>query len=253
MRLKDQVAIVTGSTMGIGRGIAARFAAEGASVVITGRTTRLGKSLEHKLKQKGHNVMFIRCDVTKQQEVTKLVDKTVKEFGKIDILVNNAGAKGLEGPFYDLSTEEWKRKIDVNLTGVFFCSRAVGKFMIQQRSGRIINIGSVYSFASAEGAAAYSAAKGGLIQLTRSMAIDLAPYNILVNTIAPGAIQTESTKEIFEREEYQEHIGHILLKRPGQIDEVAAVAVFLASREASYITGETIIVDGGFLTHFPPG
>jgi len=253
MRLQDKVAIITGSTKGIGRGMARRFATEGASVVICGRSEKEGKKVAREIGNSGHSAIFVKTDVCSEDDVENLMELTIKEYGKIDILVNNAGAKGFDGPFYEMSLEMWKMKIDTDLTSVFLCSRAAAKRMIKQKAGRIINIGSIYSLASAEGTAAYSAAKGGLIQLTRAMAIDLAPYNILVNAIAPGAIATESTTELFQSDEYKDHIGHILLKRPGTIDEVSAVAVFLASDEASFITGETIVVDGGFLTHFPPG
>jgi NAD(P)-dependent dehydrogenase (short-subunit alcohol dehydrogenase family) len=178
-----------------------------------------------------------------------MVSSALEEYGQIDILVNNAGGsyEGPKPPFFELPTDRWQQIIDVNLTGVFLCSRAAAQHMIKRAHGKIVNIASVHSYATAPATAAYAAAKGGVVQLTKAMAIDLAPYNVAVNGIAPGAIAIE------RQPEDPDNIinDYILLKRYGRVDEIAAAALFLCSEESSYINGEMITVDGGLTTLLP--
>jgi NAD(P)-dependent dehydrogenase (short-subunit alcohol dehydrogenase family) len=251
MSLNGKVVVITGSTQGIGKGMAEGFALEGANVVIVGRNKKKGKNIEVRIKKSGRNAIFIKTDVTIEEDVNNLFSLVAEKFGKIDVLINNAAITGGELPFYNLPTAVWKKRIDVNLTGVFFCSRAVSNYMIEKRKGRIINISSVYGFSVSPGTSAYSAAKGGVNLLTKSMAVDLAPYNITVNGIAPGAICTERTKKVEINKENNPILNHILLKRQGKIEEITNLALFLASDKSSYINGEIIVVDGGLLSHFP--
>lgn len=250
MELKDKVAIITGSTRGIGRGLAKRFTEEGASVVIVGRNEDKGKKIETEIKNSGGEATYVQTDLTKEESITNMIECTVDKYDTIDILVNNAAIGGGEGPFFELSTEDWQKRIETNLTGSFLCSREAAKYMIKKRSGRIINVGSVYGLGVSAGMGAYASTKGGLIQLTKAMAVDLAPYNITVNGISPGAISTEVTASL-DGETDHPLLNHVLLKRQGTITEVADVIVFLASDRSSYMTGENVVVDGGLLAHFP--
>lgn len=248
MRLNYKIAVITGSTQGIGRGIAKRFAAEGASVVIVGRSEDKGKAVKKEIRELGGNAEYVKADVSIDEDVKRMVNFAIEKYGQIDILVNNAGINLTRGiPFFEISMDQWQQTIDVNLTGVFLCSRAAVRHMIERREGKIINIASVHSFATSSGNAAYAASKGGIIQLTKAMAIDLAPYNIAVNAIAPGAIAIERMPE----DPDDPMNDFILQKRWGKVEEIAALAVFLASEESSYINGETIIADGGLMTLLP--
>lgn len=248
MRLDHKVAIITGSTQSIGRGIAKRFASEGAAVIIVGRNESKGKTVEEEIRELGGDAAYIRADVSVNEDVEYMVNLAVKKYGQIDILVNNAGVNvGRGTPFFEISRDQWRQTIDVNLTGIFLCSRAAARHMIKRRKGKIINMASVHSFATASGNAAYAASKGGIIQLTKAMAIDLARYNISVNAIAPGAIAIERMPE-----DPNDLINdYILLRRWGTVDEIAALALFLSSEESGYINGETITIDGGLMTLLP--
>jgi 3-oxoacyl-[acyl-carrier protein] reductase len=185
---------------------------------------------------------FVPTDVSIPAQVERLVQETMDRFGQIDVLVNNAGITRCWDPALEMSPESWQRVIDVNLTGVFLCAQAVAKHMARKKYGRIINIGSVASFMPQPNAAHYCAAKGGLIMLTKSLALDLSPHNILVNAVAPGAIHTERSVE-----DGVGGLGKIPLGRLGTVEELAAAVLFLASDEASYIQGQTLVVDGGWL------
>lgn len=250
-RLEGRVAIVTGSAAGIGRGIAQRFAREGARVVIADQDEQQAAKVSDAIVRAGGTAWPYRVDIADRGQVEALVAATLEHFGTIDILVNNAAIALLYEPFFEISEASWRRLIDVNLTGAFWCSQAAARHMAAQRQGVILNIGSVNSFRPEKQVAHYASAKGGLILLTRAMALELAPYNIRVNAIAPGAIHTERT-EVFDADPVNQEIvthalGRIPLHRRGEPDELAAAAVFLASSEASYVVGHTLVVDGGSL------
>ena len=242
MGLDSKIAIVTGGGRGIGRGISQRFAQEGAKVIIAQRDRRSGETTCEEIHAVGGSAIFIQTDISSREAVEALVDETVERFGALDILVNNAAITGENGPFLEVSQEAWERVVTVNLTGVFMCSQAAARVMARSNGGSIINISSTNGLVPQPRCCAYGAAKGGLEILTRSMAIDLAQYNIRVNTIAPGPIQTRLPDNTPPGQ-----TDMTLLGRNGLPHEVAGAAVFLASAESSFITGERIGVDGGTL------
>jgi len=242
MQLENKVAIVTGGGRGIGRAISKRFAAEGARVVIAQRDPEGGEATCQEIREAGGEALFVRTDVGQREAVEQMVAETVRQFGTVDILVNNAAVLGENGHFLDVSPDVWEHVIQVGLTGAFLCGQAAARVMAQGRGGAIINISSTSGMVPQPRCCAYGAAKGGLEALTKSMAVDLAPYHIRVNTIAPGPIQSRAPDDAPPREARM-----TLLGRAGLTREVAAVAVFLASEESSYVTGERIAVDGGAL------
>lgn len=249
MILQGKVAIVTGSTQGIGRGIARRFAAEGADLVVVGRNEGNGQAVVEELRGLGARAIYVRTDVSRAEDVERMAQRTVEEYGQIDVLVNNAGGStvGRGTPFFELSLEDWQYTIDVDLTGTFLCARAAARNMVERKEGAIINIASVFSYATATGNASYTAAKGAVVQLTKAMAVDLAPHQVRVNCIAPGAIVFEEDRTVRGT-----LMGDYLpVERWGRAEDIAAAALFLASEESSYIDGQTITVDGGLLALMP--
>jgi len=247
MTLTGKVCIVTGAATGIGRAIATRFAAEGATVVIDYVGTSDGADqLAASLTATGATVAAIAADVGDATQVGALFDETVKRFGRLDVLVNNAGIEK-KTPFVDLPLEAWQKILTVNLTGTFLCSQRAAKQMIAQGDGgRIINISSVHENIPMTLNAAYSASKGGIRMLMRTIAVELAPHGILVNNIAPGAVDTPIDAGVESNAaELAQLLAEIPLKRMAKPEEVAALAAFLASGEASYSTGSTFFIDGG--------
>ncbi|TAL47716.1 glucose 1-dehydrogenase [archaeon] len=237
--MKDKVVIVTGASSGIGQSIAVKLAEKGCKVIINCDKNVEGAKETQKLA--GKNGFVVQADVSKVEDCKKLVDATIKKFGKIDILVNNAGIT-LSMPLAEVSEKDWDNTIDTNLKGAFFLSKYASEHM---RNGSIVNISSVRAFNSREMLSVYAASKAGLIGLTKNLAIDLAGKNIRVNAIAPGVIETERVKRlpVDLLEKFKESA---LLKRLGKPDEIANVVAFLSSDDASYIDGEVIVVDGGF-------
>jgi NAD(P)-dependent dehydrogenase (short-subunit alcohol dehydrogenase family) len=248
MRLQGKVAIVTGSTKGIGRAVAIGYAEEGAAVIVCGRSEDLAKNLAEELTQKGKKAIAMKLDVTSVDSVNQVVDQVVKQLGRIDILVNNAGISPIWKRAEDTSKEAWEQIIATNLTGAFLCAQAVGKVMIKQKSGKIINMTSVGGEVALPRLVAYCASKAGIISLTQVLAAEWAQHNILVNAIGPSYVETEFTAGLRGNQAiYDDLKNKNLLKRFAQPEEVVGVAIFLASDESNYITGQTIFVDGGWL------
>jgi glucose 1-dehydrogenase len=249
MRLQNKVAIVTGSATGIGKAIAAAMAREGASVVIdyVGAPT-LANGVVQAIQAAGGQAVAVAADVSDPGQVNQLIQKAVDSFGRLDILVNNAGLE-YKHPFPEFPFDLWQKVIAVDLTGPFLCAQAAAKVMIRQgSSGRIVNISSVHEDLPMPTNAPYCAAKGGLRMLMRTIAVELAPYKINVNNIAPGAIYTPIDADVESNRTIEEKLmAEIPLGRWGKPEEVAELAVFLASESASYCTGGTYFVDGGMI------
>lgn len=243
--------MVTGGGRGIGRGIALRFAAEGASVVIAQRDPGSGARTVHEIEQTGGSAYFVQADVSDQPQVQRMIRACVDRYQRLDVLVNNAGVSGLSGSVLEMSVDDWRRFLDINLTGTFLCAQAAARVMVDRgTAGRIINVGSINSFRAQKHAANYVAAKGAIPLLTMALAVDLSPHGILVNAIAPGTISTERTRPRLQNPVYREMIArNVPLGRTGEVDDIAVVATWLASDECRYIQGETIVVDGGFLAY----
>lgn len=246
MKLEGKVAIVTGAGQGIGRAIALRFAVEGADVVIPDINLDGAESVAREVAVLGRKAFVKQVDVAVSEQVNALVEETIDRFGKVDILVNNAGISVIR-PFYEQSDEEWDRVLKVHLYGCFYCSRAVAKHMIERKEGHIVNLASIAGFVGSVGRGAYGAAKGGIITLTKIMAVELARYNINVNAIAPGPIGTQLLRSHFDEAQLKEYCQDIPFKRLGESAEIADAALFLCSPDSSYITGHILAVDGGFL------
>jgi NAD(P)-dependent dehydrogenase (short-subunit alcohol dehydrogenase family) len=243
--LSDRVAIVTGGGTGIGRGIALEFAKAGADVVVASRNLENLERVAGEVGELGRRSLAVATDVRKPEDVENMVQRTMEGFGRIDILVNNHGA-GFNCPVEDLSPGGWDAIVGINLKGVFLCSKAAGKVMIQQQKGKIINIASTAGFYGSPTLAHYGAAKAGVINFTRSLAQEWGKYNINVNCIAPGPIVTEGFMEILKATGITEPPPlNNALQRLGHPEEIAYAAIFLASEASNYMTGETICVDGG--------
>ena len=250
MKLEGKVALVTGGSDGIGKAIARTFAKEGAKVVVASRNEAKGKKALAELKGLGEATYF-EVDVSKSDQVRKMVDDTIRRYGRIDILVNNAA---ICPPGDVLTTTEaiWDEVIDVNLKGIFLCCKNVIPHMQANGGGTIVNIGSINSLMAMENEAAYDASKGGVLMLTKAMALDFAKSNIRVNCICPGAIETPMLKASLETAKNPQAARESLvqkhpLRRTGTPNEIAQAALFLATDDSSFITGATIPVDGGIL------
>ena len=246
--LSGKVAVITGGGTGIGEAIAKALAKAGASIVICGRREKPLRKVADEIKSNGGKVLIIITDVTQRSDVETMVSKATEEFGKIDILVNNAGINIVK-PFLKLSEDDWNAVLNTNLKGCFYCCQEVGKGMVEQRSGSIINIVSVFGLRGFMNLAPYVASKGAIVQLTKSLAIEWARYNVRINAVAPSYIETEMTKRDIEADErvLQYNLSKIPMRRGGKPDELGGIAVFLASDASSFVTGETVAVDGGWL------
>jgi len=247
-RFIDQVIIVTGGAKGIGQGIAKVFSQEGAKVVIADWDEENGPITAEELRKNGGEAIYIKCDVSNENQVKAMVEKTIQTFGRIDVLVNNAGV-GIYKSILEATSQDWDLCLNVNLKGVFLCSKYVIPYMQKQGKGNIINISSVHSFQTVNGVAPYAASKGGITALTRNMAIDYGP-TIRVNAIAPGWVLTPLIQSIFDSypdpEAQRKAVEQRqVMKRIGRPEDIGYAAAFLASDEASFITGTQLFVDGG--------
>ncbi|MDE1848481.1 MAG: SDR family oxidoreductase [Nanoarchaeota archaeon] len=241
--LKGRVAVVTGSSRGMGEGIAIELAKAGADVVVSDIIP--GENTVKKIKSLKRDAVYIRSDVSDEKEVINLINKTMEKFGKIDILVNNAGIYKAS-PTANVSGEEWEKMIHVDLRGVFLCSREALKYM--KRGGSIINISSIAGISGFSNSAAYCAAKGGVRALTKSLAVEFGKKGIRVNSIHPGVINTPMTRDLLKNKKMlKEQIAKIPLNRIGEPADIGGPVVFLASDASSYITGEELVVDGGWI------
>ncbi|OGW42908.1 MAG: 3-oxoacyl-[acyl-carrier-protein] reductase [Nitrospirae bacterium RBG_13_41_22] len=239
-----RIVLVTGGSKGIGKAIVTAFAeADDAVVINYSKSKDEAEALKVELSQRNDSISIEKADVANYAQVKEMINNVIEKHGRIDVLVNNAGIT--RDSFLMLMSErDWNDVIDINLTGVFNCSKAVSEYMISRRGGVIINIASLSGITGLPGQTNYSAAKGGVIAFTKALAKELASFGIRVNAVAPGVIETEIINSLDERIKHN-FLSHIPLKRFGRPEEVASVAEFLASQEASYITGETICVTGG--------
>jgi 3-oxoacyl-[acyl-carrier protein] reductase len=247
MKIKDKVALVTGSSRGVGRAIAVGYAKEGAKVVVN-YTSNEKAALEvvENVKNLGSHAIAVKADVASKPDVDKLVKATTDEFGRIDILVNNAGFTR-PAMMVKMTEDEWDQVVDIHMKGAFLCAQAAANIMKDQKSGKIINVTSVAGIVGTVGQINYSAAKGGVISMTKSMARELARYNICVNVISLGIVATDMTEKIRTDEKLREvYMNRILLKRFAEAEDIAPAFVFFGSDEANYITGQLLCVDGGY-------
>lgn len=248
MKLKDKVAIVTGGSKGIGLGVATIFVREGAKVAVVARNVEEGKRAAEELCQKGGEAIFVQCDIAEEEEIKAMVQTTLNVYGRIDILVNNAGV-GVYKSVLETTSEEWDRCLNIDLKGVFLCSKYIIPHMQTVGKGAIVNMSSVHSHATVNGAAPYSASKGGITALTRNMAIDYSP-TIRVNAISPGWVLTPLIEKLFSSYDNPSEQQRLVeqrqvMKRIGTPEDIGYAAAFLVSDEAAFITGTELFVDGG--------
>jgi 3-oxoacyl-[acyl-carrier protein] reductase len=250
-RLRDLVAIITGAGQGIGRAFALRFAREGAHVVIADIQEGKADSVAQEVQDLGAIGVAIRTDVSSPESVKRLVDQTIERFGRVDVLINNAAifATVKMKPFEEITFEEWTRLMSVNLTGTFLCCQAIAPHMRERKTGRIINISSTTVLMGRPWYAHYVASKAGIVGLTRALASELGSDNITVNTIMPGATETEIPRETVTPEQAKALIADQAIHRRETPEDLVGTAVFLASDDSSFITGQSINVDGGLNFH----
>ena len=244
--LTGRVAVVTGGNGGIGRGIALGLAEAGAAVAVFGRNDEKNQRVLSELKAIGNPSLAVKVDVTNRAGLEPALNKVESKLGGIGILVNNAGIASLSGGVLNEKPEDWDRVIETQLNAVFLLSKLAARSMLSRNGGKIINIGSMYSFFGSALVPSYSAAKGAIVQLTKSMAIEFAPHNIQVNAIAPGWIETDMTVVVRAMPMNDEILARTPAGRWGQPEEIAGTAVYLASRASDFVTGTTIRVDGGY-------
>lgn len=251
MQLENKVAVVTGSSLGIGRSIALAFAREGAAVIVDYRKhPEEAQDVVEQIKGAGGRASAVQADVTNPEDVRTLVQHSVQEFGRLDIMVNNAGVE-YKMPFLQTPLDVWNKVITVNLTGPWLgCREAAEQLVSQGGPGRIINVSSVHEDLPMPTNSPYCAAKGGLRMLTRTIAVELAPYGITVNNIAPGAVETPMDAPLKEHpDQMKQLLSEIPLGRMGKPEEIASLAVYLASDASAYVTGSTFFIDGGMTRH----
>jgi NAD(P)-dependent dehydrogenase (short-subunit alcohol dehydrogenase family) len=250
MKLNNKIAIVTGARRGMGRAITLALAREGANVVVSDISQEDCQKVVDEIEKLGRKGLALKCDVSSHNDVENMVKRTVAEFGRVDILVNNAGIISYK-PFLELTDEDWDKILNVNLKGQFLCARAAARVMVKNKWGRIINIASISSGGCGIAfplIAHYTASKGGVVALTEALALELTPQGINVNAICPGAIDTDMAKGVKEGGQLAQVLARIPKGRLGQPEDIASLAVFLASEESDYISGAAIVIDGGWLT-----
>jgi len=247
VRLKGKVALITGSSRGVGSAVALGFAKEGAKVIVNYTSNeKAANEVAEAIKQIGSQAIVVRGDVAKREEADSLVQAAIDEFGRLDILVNNAGFTR-PAMMLKMTEEQWDEVVDIHLKGAFLCSQAAGRQMKEQNNGKIINVTSVAGLVGTVGQINYSAAKGGVISMTKSIARELARYNVCANVISIGILAMGMSEKITTDENLKEiYMNRILLKRFGQPEDVSPAFVFLASDESNYITGQILCVDGGY-------
>lgn len=251
MALKNRTAIITGSSKGIGAAIAIELARQGCNTVINYNSDREGaREVLRKIRtETGADAIMVKADVGKYKDVKKLIEKAVGSFKKIDILVNNAGI-AIWKPFLEITEEMWNRTMDTNLKGTFMCSQVAAKMMIKTGGGAIVNISSLGANGSMDCLVPYVTSKGGMTLLTKALAVELAPYNIRVNTIAPGTIDIERNRKT-DPDYPDDWIPYIPMGRVGKVKDITGPVVFLCSEESSYITGQNIYICGGQTDYVP--
>ncbi len=246
MRLENKVAIVTGGGSGIGQAIAILFAKEGAKVVAAGRRLEALQNTVAEIEKLGDEALAVITDISSFPSVQNLIQKTLEKFGKIDILVNNAGIY-LSGDAVSTTEQDWDKVLAIDAKGTFLCSKAAIPFMVKQGKGKIVNTASIAGWVGFEESLAYSAAKGAVVNMTREMALDFGPKNINVNAIAPGVIETDMTQGFLKDENAKKSfLDKIPIGRIGRPLDIAYAALYLASDESDFVTGETLIIDGGW-------
>jgi 3-oxoacyl-[acyl-carrier protein] reductase len=247
MELKDKIALVTGSSRGVGRAVALGFAKKGANVVVNYTSNEnAANEVVETIQSMGGKAIAVKADVAQKAEAENLVNSAVDTFGRLDILVNNAGFTR-PAMMIKMTEDQWDQVVDIHLKGAFLCAQAAGLHMKEQKSGKIINVTSVAGIVGTVGQINYSAAKGGIISMTKSIARELARYNVCANVISLGIVATDMTEKIRSDEKLKEiYMNRILLKRFAEADDIAPAFVFLASDESNYITGQLLCVDGGY-------
>ena len=246
--LTGKVAIVTGTSRGLGQYFARALARAGADLVITSRRAESLAEFQGEIQSLGRQALSLPLDVRDYASIQEMVKSAAAHYGKIDILVNNAGCN-VRKPALDISWDDWNLVLETNLRGTFFVAQAVARYMVARRYGRIINIGSVTAVAGYAGLGPYGASRGGVKQLTMSLADDWGPHGITVNCLAPGWFKTAENAVMYENKEWVEYLcDRIPLKRPGQPHDLDGAVVFLASDASEYITGQTLLIDGGIST-----
>jgi len=254
MNLKGKVVFITGSTRGIGKSFAVGFAKEGADVIVHGRELEKARGVSKEIEGSGARSMAVAGDVSSSQDVTRMVEEITQSFGKIDVLVNNAGINPFILEAEKIKEEGWDQVMAVNLKGVFLCCQAVGKRMIEQGGGKIINISSAAAINGEQGFLPYCVSKSGVMMLTRILAYEWSKYHITVNAIAPGFVAAGMNTPILSKEVLVSGLSNrVPLKRLGQPEEIVKVVLFLASEDSGYINGTTIIADGGMAGYSPTG
>ncbi len=246
--LSGKVAIVTGTSRGLGQYFARALAKAGADLLITSRDISRLTEFKQEIKSLGRKALPVQLDVLSQSDIENMVDMAMKEYGKIDILINNAGLN-IRRPGTEVSQQDWDTVLDTNLKGSFFCAQAVAKEMIKRKYGRIINVGSCTCVFGMEGIAPYTASRGAILSMTRSLAAEWGKFGITVNVLAPGWFKTAQNAVLYENKEWVEYItNRIPLNRPGLPNDLDGTVIFLASDASQYLTGQIILVDGGFTT-----
>ncbi len=248
MKLQNKVAIITGSRRGIGKAIALEFAKQGCKVVIADVNIRDCKTLCDEIIIKGGKAIAVKCDVSNKKDVEAMFKKTIQKFGQLDIMVNNAGVL-IEKPITQMTEKDWNFVLDINLKGNFLCSQAAAKIFLQQKKGKIISLSSIAGIIGFPGLTAYCASKAGIANMTKALAMELAPF-VNVNAIAPGVIKTKMTEAMLQDSATKKQLlDNTILKRFGEPEDIAKAALYLASDDSNFVTGITLVVDGGWLAH----